>query len=140
MTRIISFSDGFTSSTAPIIAGSSTQENFIIANSATATSLMTIDSVTYKSAFFDYTLKRADVSDSFIQNGKGIMGFDGSSWSITFGNFQNDDLVVDTAPVAEQVYFYMTTSLGIGSLVYDSGTMSGTYSGSLSLSIIRITV
>ena len=139
MTRILSFADGFTSSTAPLISGTATQEDFVITNNVTGTTLLTIASASYKTAFFDYNLMRTDVGGVYIQQGAGIMSYDGTDWTVTFGNYIGSDLIVDTSPTTNQVKFYMTTSTGVGSLKYDSGAMGGSYSGEVSFAITRIT-
>lgn len=138
MTRLLQFSDGFTSASAPSIIGGPSQEDFVISNAALGTTLLTFDSAIYKSIFFNFTLERSDVGSTFVQNGKGIIGFDGTDWSITFGNFQDSDMVTDETPLVEQVKFYMTTALGVGSLKYDSGTMGSSYFGNILFSFTRI--
>lgn len=139
--RILSFPDGFTSSSAPLVEGAGSQENFVINNNATAVELLTIDSAQYKTYFMDYELIRQDVGGTYVQQGGIILGYDGSDWVITFGNYQGVDLVQDstgTIDVPEKIKLYVSTTLGVCSLKYDSGAMGGSYAGELKLIITRV--
>lgn len=138
--RILTFADGFTSSTAPVVGGASVQEDYVILNSATAETIFTIDGTINKSAFFTYDLKRSDIGGSFTQQGSGIVGFDGTAWSITFGNYQGDSIITENTPSVEEVKFYIDTAGSIGTLKYDSGTMNTSYEGKMSIAITRILI
>lgn len=133
--RVITFSDGFTSASSPTGAGE-VQENYTIANNTTGGSILTLDSSTNKTAFFDYELRRSTSLGTFIQAGSIICNYDGA-WSISYGNYMGDEMIVDTIANTEHVKFYLNSSTG--ALTYDSGNMSGTsYSGTFKISIARI--
>ena len=63
--RIVSFTDGFTSSTAPIVQGF-VQENYTILNNQSSdVSLFTFNSTSYTSIFVDFQLVRNDSLNKF---------------------------------------------------------------------------
>lgn len=134
MARVISFADGFTSASVPT-GGGSVIESYTIANNATSSALFTLDSSTNKSAFADYELRRETSLGVFIQTGSIIFANDGA-WSLSFGNYSGDDMIVDTISNTEHVKLSLNS--GTGELTYDSGNMSGTgYVGTLKLNIVR---
>lgn len=133
MTRVASFSDGFTSATPPDIEGS-VQDNYTIAdNQAVALELFTVDALEYKAAFYDFELSRIDVSNEYRQVGTFILSYDGSSWIYNLGNWQGDDMIVSTLSNAFDVKFEVSTSAGVCSFKYTSGDMGASYVGSLKL-------
>lgn len=135
MVRVVNFADGFTSASAPTGAGS-VIETYTIANNTTSGAILTLDSSTSKSAFVDYELRRSTSLGVFIQTGSIIFNYDGS-WSMSFGNYSGDEMIVDTIVNTEHVK--LTLNSGTGALTFDSGNMSGTsYSGTLKLNIVRI--
>jgi len=134
MTRVLSFSDGFTSASAP--AGTAIQESYTIANNTTTGAILTLAQATNKSMFADYELRRVDSGGTFIQSGSFMMNYDGA-WTMTYGNYQGDEMLVSTIANTEHVKLTLNSSTGI--LTYDSGNMVGTgYVGTLKLSAIRI--
>lgn len=141
--RILNFSDGFTSSSAPLISGSGSQEDYVINNNATGVTLFTVDSAQYKTYFMDYELIRQDVGGVYVQQGGIILGYDGSDWTLTFGNYQGVDLIQDstgTISSPEMIILEVSTLSGVGTVTYDSGAMGGSYSGELKLIITRVSV
>ena len=135
MTRVLNFSDGFTSTTAPTGAGGA-QENYTISNNTTAGILFTTDYTTNRTVFFDYELKRQTSLGIFVQAGSSIMSYD-TSWALTQGNYQGDEIIVDTISSTEHVKLILNSSTG--ALTYDSGNMTGTsYVGTFKITITRI--
>lgn len=133
--RILTFADGFTSASAPT-GGGSALESYTIANNTTGGAILTIDSSVSKSAFIDYELRRSTSLGVFIQNGSMILSYDGA-WSVSYGNYMGDEMIVDTIASTEHVKLTLNSSTG--ALTYDSGNMPGTaYSGTLKLNIIRV--
>ena len=111
-------------------------EAYTIANNTTSGAILTLNSSTSKSAFADYELRRSTSLGVFIQTGSIIFNYDGS-WSMSFGNYSGDEMIVDTISSTEHVK--LTLNSGTGALTFDSGNMSGTsYSGTLKLNLVRI--
>ena len=139
--RVLSFADGFTSSSEPTLIGGSILEVITIANSATSGAFFTINSAQYKTYFADYEIRRADVSNVYIQSGSLIFINNGTSWSIVPGNYTGTSMLVD--PVDSIVNPYdvkLTINPSTGVITYDSGTMGASYSGTFKLNTIRIAV
>lgn len=135
MSRSLFFSDGFTSASAPTGTGG-VLESFLIDNNATGGVLLTLDSLTTRSAFSDYELVREDNLSSYIQTGSIIFKYDGA-WSYTFGNYSGDELFVDAIVNTEHVVLSIDSVTG--EVTYDTGNMVGTgYNGTLKLNIVRI--
>ena len=135
MTRVLNFSDGFTSTTAPTGAGGA-QENYTIANNTVGGAILTLNYAINKTAFIDYELIRTTSLGTFAQAGSLIMAYD-TSWLLTEGNYQGDEMIVATISSTEHVKIILNSSTGV--LTYDSGNMLGTgYSGTLKLNIVRI--
>lgn len=133
--RIVAFNDSFTSATAPDVAGQS-QENYTIANNAALATIFTLTSTINKTAFADYELIRKDSIGTFAQTGSIIFSYD-TQWTMSFGNFHGDEMIVDSIVNSSDVTLSINSSTGVVS--YTSGNMVGTsYSGSLKLSIVRI--
>lgn len=134
MAAVIDFSDGFTSASAPTGA-SGNAESYTIANNITGGAVFTMNSTVNKSAFIDYELRRSTSLGVFIQSGSMILSYDGS-WSVSYGNYMGDEMIVDTVSNTEHVKLSLNS--GTGALTYDSGNMSGTgYTGTLKLNIVR---
>ena len=141
MRRVLSFADGFTSSSAPTLAGGSILETYVIANAATSGALFTIDKTLYKTYFADYELRREDVSNKYIQSGSVVFINDGTNWSISLGVFTGTDMMRDSSESLVSPYdVKLSINASTGVVTYDSGTMGGTYSGTLKLNITRITI
>jgi hypothetical protein len=140
LTRIISFSDGFTSSTAPILAGGSLFEEYTILNATLGGTLFTIDSSLYKTAFVDYELIREDSGNTYIQQGSFILAYDSTTWAIVPGNFTGVDMLRDTTESITNPYEIILDISSLGVLTYDSGNMGVSYVGTLKLNITRVAV
>jgi hypothetical protein len=137
--RIITFADGFVSTSPPDIEGRD-QESFNLLNNQTNTTLFTIDSAQYKSAFIDFELTRSDVSNSYVQTGSITLFYNGTNWIFTFGLTQNDEIISEALDNAYNVVFSFTNALGVGTLKYSSGNMGASYSGKFKILITRVKV
>lgn len=132
--RIITFADGFSSASAPstVVA----IETYTIANNTTSGAIFTLSQAVNKSASFNYELRRVDSLGTFIQAGSGIVSYDGA-WTLSFGNYQGDEILVDILANPEHVKLAINSSTG--AITYDSGNMIGTgYIGTLKISITRM--
>lgn len=137
MTRIVNFADGFTSATAPQVAGA-VQENYIILNNELTGTLFTLDSSLNKTAFVNYELIRKNDLESYTQNGSLIMAFDGTSWLLTEGNFQGNSMITQEF-TTDPLSLILTLDTVTGALTYSSGNMIGAnYIGTFKLNIVRI--
>lgn len=139
MARIVTFSDSFTSATQPFIEGV-TQENYPIENNASGISLFSIDASEYKTAFVSFEIARGDILGSYIESGKMQLLFDGTNWNMVKNISINDEIIVDAITLPQHVVFSMQTSGTIGELIYSSGTMSGFYTGTFRISIVRMAI
>lgn len=137
MTRLVTFPDGFTSSSAPSIAGGS-QENYIILNNQTGTALtgFNLDPLLYKSAFATLEIER-NGAVSFRQIIQLQFVFDGADWLLTTGNSSGDDLLNSSITNPEMISLSIDSA---GDITYSSGNLSGHTSSKLKFSIVRISV
>lgn len=131
--RIVQFADGFTSATAP---GGATGviETYSIANNASATTLATYDNADFKTVISTYELTRSTSLGTFKQEGSITFTFVSGSWSINYGNYSGNEMIVDSITNTEHI----TLSFSGDNLQYTSGNMAGTsYAGSFKLSSTR---
>lgn len=137
MSRIITFSDGFTSGTAPSVAGGS-QENYTILNNQTGAVLtgFILDSSLYKSAFATLEIERNGAA-SFGQIIQLQFIYDGADWILTTGNSTGDDLLNPSITSSEMVSLSIDSA---GDITYSTGNLSGHTSSKLKFSIVRISV
>jgi len=128
VTRIVSFADGFTSASAPVISGAN-QENYSLNNNQSTTDIvgLVFDSAAYKSVFFDYEIERIG-SITYRQTGSFIAVFNGT-WSLTFGNYQGDTILEDTLVNLQSVVLSINSSTG--QIRYSSGNQPGHTSSKL---------
>jgi hypothetical protein len=138
MTRLINFSDGFTSASAPVVSAG-TQEDFNINNNQVAPyALLAIDAAEYKSAFIDFEISRYNGSFEFRQSGSAIMSYDGTDWILNIGNYQGDDIIQDAITSLEHVVLSVATLAGVGTLSHTSGNMATVHFGKMRTIITRI--
>lgn len=136
MSRVVTFSDGFTSASAPSIVGAS-QENYTLLNNQATTAItgLVFDSTTTKSVFIDYTIDRVGTVER-RQSGSMIAVFNGT-WSITFGSYQGDTIIADTLvnTYSATLSIHATT----GQISYSSGNQAGHVSSSLKIYLVKVT-
>lgn len=137
--RILTFADGFVSTSPPDVEGRD-QETYNILNNQTETTLFSIDSAQYKSAFIDFELSRSDSLGSYVQTGSITLFYDGSNWIFTVGITQNDEIISQSLDDIYNVVFSFTNALGVGTLKYSSGNMGESYTGKLRTLITRVKV
>jgi hypothetical protein len=136
--RTVTFSDGFVSTAPPIVGAD--QETYPIDNNQAATTLFTIDSAVYKSAFIDFELTRKDDFSSYIQTGSINIFFNGTEWIYSVLMTQNDDILSSALDMPQNVMLTFTTLSGVGNLSYSSGAMLSGHAGSFKATITRIKV
>ncbi|MCS6281478.1 MAG: hypothetical protein HUM72_12670 [Dolichospermum sp.] len=122
MTRVVSFADGFTSATSPVVSGAS-QENYTLNNNQSTSDIagLIYSSSQYKSIFIDYELERVG-STTYRQAGSFLAVFNGT-WTLTFGNFQGDSIIEDTLLNTYSVVLSIDSSTG--QIRYSSGNQVG---------------
>lgn len=135
--RVVTFADGFTSTSPPDVEGRD-QESYDILNNQTDTELFDIDSLQYKSAFIDFELSRSNDTESYLQTGSMVIFYDGSDWILIPGMTQNDEILSNSLVDPQNVTFSFTNAAGIGTLSYSSGNMDEPHVGKLKLLITRI--
>ena len=135
MTRIVQFSDGFTSASAPVVSGGA-QENYDLLNNQTGTEItgLIFDSSLYKSAFIDAEIERNGIL-SYRQIIQIQLYFDGTNWNLTTGNSSGDDLLNPSITEPEMISLFINS---VGQVSYDTGDLVGHTSSKLKLSIVRI--
>jgi hypothetical protein len=138
MTRVVDFSDGFVSTSAPDLVDIVSQKYEIENNQAAFVSLgITFDEAEFKSAIIEYELERVDSIDEFRQVGTISAVYDGASWNLFFGTFSGDDMLTDNAlPSNESV----ALAINGQDLEYKSGNMGASYDGNIKLVITRFSV
>lgn len=137
--RVLTFADGFVSTSPPDVEGRD-QETYNILNNQTNTTLFSIDSAQYKSAFIDFELSRSDSLGSYVQTGSITLFYNGTSWVFSFGITQNDEIISESLTEVYNVVFSFTNALGVGTLKYSSGNMGASYAGKLRTLITRVKV
>lgn len=137
MTRIVTFSDSYASATEPSIEVSN-QEDYEILNGASDEVLLTINSESYKSAFFSFELIRKDDSNVFIETGKMQLIFIDGAWNFAKNISIGSEMIVSTIESPEHLVFSVQTTMGVGELKYNSGTMGSGYEGTFRISMVRI--
>lgn len=135
--RLVSFADGFTSASAPSIAGG-VQEDYLIPNNTNGISILTLDKTKNVTAFVNYELIRKTDLSYFKQEGSFIMAYDGTAWLLTEGNFQGVSMInVDGVVLPQDVRLILNPSTGV--LTANSGNIAGSdYVGTFKLDIVRI--
>lgn len=135
--RLINFADGFTSASAPNVAGG-VQENYLIPNNTVGATILTLDKTLHKTAFVEYELIRKTDNFYFKQEGSFIMAHDGTNWLLTEGNFQGVSMINVTGVVDPQDVKLILDAT-TGALTADSGNITGlNYLGTFKLNIVRI--
>jgi hypothetical protein len=137
MTRIVSFADGFTSASAPVVAGAE-QENYTLANNQALTNItgLVFDSSAYKSVFVDFEIERIG-SSTYRQSGSLILSYNGT-WSITFGNYQGDPIIEDV--LTEDYGITLSVVGATGQVQYSSNNLPGHTSSKIKLYVVKVTV
>jgi hypothetical protein len=135
VTRIVSFADSFTSASAPVISGAN-QENYVLLNNQAVTNIVGLlfDSSIYKSVFFNYEVERIG-SATYRQVGSFIAAFNGT-WSLSFGNYQGDQIIDDSLVVPQNITLSINASTG--QVSYSSGNQPGHTSSKIKLYIVKV--
>jgi hypothetical protein len=129
MTRVVTFTDGFTSGSAPSLTGGEVNLH-TLSNNTADTSLGTFVTETeYTTVFIEYEIQRSVTGTLYRQAGTMIARFDGTTYSLTAGNYVGDDMLITSgAPTGNQVELYLAESgtSGIWLLFYSTGDLAGT--------------
>lgn len=135
MSKIITFSDGFSSASAPVVDGTD-QESYLLDNNQPVTSIagLIFDSLTYKSVFFDYEIERiGDIT--YRQSGQLIAIYNGS-WSLSASNYTGEAILSDSLEFDYNIVLSIDSSSG--QIKYQSGDQSGHVSTKIKLNILKV--
>lgn len=135
MSRIVTFADGFSSATAPVVSGSNL-ESYALSNNQALTNItgLVFDGSEVKAVFFEYELERIG-SSNYRQVGSFIAVYK-DSWSISFGNYQGDTIIEDTLVNPESITLSIIGASG--QFQYSSGNQSGHTSSKLKLNVLKV--
>jgi hypothetical protein len=135
--RVVTFADGFVSTTPPDVNGLD-QENYTLLNDQAVTNItgLLFDSSEVKSVFFTYELERIGTT-TYRQSGQFIAAFNGT-WSLTFGNYQGDSIIEDT--LTQDYGFVISIDSASGQIKYESGDQAGHTSSKLKLFTLKVVV
>jgi hypothetical protein len=138
MSLVVTFADGFTSASAPTLAGSSPEEYALLNNQSAFTNItgLSFNSANHTTAFIDFEIELSDATPSlYRQSGSMIASYDGSAWLLEPGAYIGDAVLTTSAPVAGEIQIQVSG----GQVQYKSGNMTGgSFSGTLKLSITRV--
>jgi len=138
MTRIVSFSDGFTSASAPDLAGSSPENYPLLNNQSSFVNItgLDFDESLVTTAFIQLEIERSDATPAlYRQSVSLIASYDGSAWLLEAGSYIGDPMLADLISGVSDVQLQMSG----GQVQYKSGNMlGGSYSGTFKFSITRI--
>lgn len=138
MTRLIEFADGFTSASAPSIAGNSAENYPLLNNQAAFVNItgLDFDETITTTAFIALEIERSDATPAlYRQSMTLIASYDGSAWLLEAGSFIGDEMLADSVASPQFVQLQMSG----GQVQYKSGNMvGGTYAGEFKFSITRI--
>jgi len=101
-----------------------------------------VDSDDFRSVFMDYELERSVTGTPYRQVGTMMAYYDGSTYNLSFGNYDGSDLLTTDAPTGEKVRLTLVSG-GSGQylLHYESGNLAGSaHSCNLKISITKIRV
>jgi hypothetical protein len=133
MPRVISFADGFTSSSAPTISSGS-EESFTLNNNQAATNIG-IDLSGYRAAFVNYSIRRSDTVTTVEQSGDIVFHYDGAAWNIERGNYVGDSVLADSIVNTYDVVLSMSGT----NVRYATGNMvGGTHTCTIKMEIVRL--
>lgn len=138
MSRIVSFSDGFTSATAPDVAGGSAENYPLLNNQSSFVNItgLDFDETITTSAFIALEIERSDATPSlYRQSMTLIASYDGVNWLLEAGSFIGDEMLADSVASPQFIQLQMSG----GQVQYKSGNMTGgSYAGEFKFSITRI--
>lgn len=134
--RVVTFADGFVSTTPPVIEGEVRETYTLLNNQSSPVNIsgLIINSAEFKSAFINFEIERIGVS-TYRQVGSFIAAYNGS-WSITFGNYQGDQIINDSLVVPQNITLSIDASTG--QVSYTSGNQTGHTSSKLKIYITKV--
>lgn len=138
--RIVTFADGFVSTTPPSIDGAE-QETYTIANNASDVDLFSLDAEEFSSAFINFEISRSDAVNDYSQTGQMTLFYtEALGWQFSLGLVINDEIVSASIDNPYNVVFSFTNSGTVGTLGYSSGSMGSSYLGVFKIIISKVQV
>lgn len=134
--RVVTFADGFVSTTPPVLEGEVAENYTLLNNQSSPVNIsgLIIDIADYKSAFINYEIERIGTT-TYRQVGSFIAVFNGT-WSITFGNYQGNEIINDTLVNPENITLSIDGTTG--QVSYTSGNQVGHTSSKLKIYITKV--
>lgn len=134
--RVVTFADGFVSTTPPVIEGEVRETYTLLNNQSSPVNIsgLIIDSAEFKSAFINFEIERIGTS-TYRQVGSFIAAYNGS-WSLTFGNYQGDQIINDSLVNPENITLSIDGTTG--QVSYTSGNQTGHTSSKLKIYITKV--
>lgn len=134
--RVVTFADGFVSTTPPVLEGEVSESYTLLNNQSSPANIsgLIINSADYKSAFVNYEIERIGTT-TYRQVGSFIAVYNGT-WSITFGNFQGNEVIADSLVNPENITISINASTG--QVSYTSGNQAGHTSSKLKIYITKV--
>jgi hypothetical protein len=132
--RLVNFADGFTSASEPTVSGGA-QETYTLLNNQSLTNIsgLVFDSSSIKSVFVNYEIERIGAT-SKKQVGTFQLAYN-STWEITFGNFQGDEIIEDVLTSDFGITLSVTS---LGQIQYSSNNFGSHVSSKIKLYIVRL--
>lgn len=135
--RVVTFADGFVSTTPPVIEGEVRETYTLLNNQSSPASItgLIVDSNAVKSAFINFEIERIGTS-TYRQVGSFIAVYNGS-WSLSFGNYQGDQIINDTLDNTENITLSINATSG--QISYTSGDLPSHASTKFKIYITKVT-
>lgn len=134
--RVVTFADGFVSTTPPELQGEVSENYDLLNNQVSAVDIddFIVDGSDFKSVFINYEIERIGAS-TYRQAGSLLAVFNGT-WSLTFGNYQGNQIFNDAIESSENVV--LSIGPASGQFSYISGDLPGHTSSKLKMFITRV--
>lgn len=137
MSRIVTFADGFTSNTEPLVEGSAQLEYTLLNNQASFVDTgLEFDELVNSSAILDCEIERKDGSNTYRQIINITASFNNGQWFLNLGQWSGYELIKDALSLGPDVV--LTIGAVSGKVQYMTSNMSGHVSSKLKVSITRI--
>jgi hypothetical protein len=136
MTRLVTFTDGFTSATIPDLGGDSLEIFTLLNNQSVSVNItdLIFSSTEFKTVFMEYEVERVGTL-TYRQSGSLIASFNGA-WSYSLGNYQGDSIIEES--LLNTYSITLSVDASSGQFSYTSGNQAGHTSSKLKLKIVRI--
>lgn len=137
MPKIVVFSDGFSSSSAPTISGGNIESYSLLNNNPLSNVVgLIFDYAEAKSIFFDYEIERIGTS-TYRQSGV-FQAVYNSGWSLSFANYQGDSILDED--LSNDYSLSLSIDSSNGQIKYISNDQIGHVSSKIKLNILKVSI